>query len=330
MVVITNNTTYETIRNLKFAPETDVTGMEIPVNGFSVEIKSEQGDPVISQGEDITLKDEKTGTVWAKYQIIRSERTDEHFVKVEAESLLRNLDGATMPAEYYEDWVFSSVVREVFSYLTDDPTTIASLYSIDSDITDVAIDGYAPEQTARERLQWALFIAGAYVKSYFSDKVEIKKVPTTAVPIPDNKVFWRPTNTQLDIITAVVLKVYTYTPTQSDPASTDEWVKDEYGNVYIQTSQEVRVEDTAVTTEYPLAHKEVKIDKVTLVNNDNYADIISRLTRFYFNNYIELDTTVVDAEKYLPGELCAINRGIWGEVMLAHVKSADFIFGNRK
>lgn len=407
MYVLINGKSYRTIKNLKFNIEADVVVIEIPINGFSVEIKT---DDEITTATQIDLIDERTSTLWARYWITEALRVDEYYVKVEAESVLMFLDRITMPAEYFDDVTPQYALQQIFSELADysegthmygwehtegltdywttsdapqvgdalydnagvpypAEITVASYnfnagypfitapdygrpahiieqndfapnldyilpavpYEIDADLADewltqhTGLTGYVPEQSARDRLQWIMLVTGAYIKTFFSDTIEIKKadLQRAAEYIPDSNVFWKPSVKYKEAVTALVIKSYSYTLTQQDPGTTEEWVQDEYGNIYIQTTQEFRLEDTSLPVTTP--PNEVVIDNVTLVNANNVNAILGRVATMYFKR-MELEASIIDGGQFLPADkVCVINP--LGGVFIGFVNSADFIFG---
>lgn len=82
MYVTINQTDYTALRNLSFAPETDVTGNAVPINEFSVEIIT---DDNISYGQYAWLYDDRDN-LWAKYWIIYAERISADAVAIRAQS----------------------------------------------------------------------------------------------------------------------------------------------------------------------------------------------------------------------------------------------------
>jgi hypothetical protein len=228
-------------------------------------------------------------------------------------------DGSTAPMESYRE--------DGLDYEINAP-----VYAIDDELVEkwetehTGITGYAPEQTARERLQWILFITGAYIKSFFNEIVEIKKIPEATIPIPNNKVFWRPSIKYSDYVTAVIVTAYTYTPTSSDPRTTDKWVQDEYGHVYIQSEHEVKLTNPDVPVTAP--PKEIKVNDLTLINNTNVSEIASRMALYYFKR-VEMDASVIDCGEYLPGDKCII-ASVGDAIVTGFINSASFVFGHKQ
>lgn len=399
MYVLVNAKSYRQIKNLKFSCDADVTGIEVHINSFSVEIRTDED---IETAQQIDLINERTGALWARYWITDSLRVNRDYVKIEAESVFLFLDRITMPAEYYDEVEVIYGIRQIFSELVDaygganryygwtgddidlwtraeqpdtddacyDDAAVMQtryrvqsysslgyitvtvddgqspaielsreidldyyytdrIYKIDPDLQaaweNMSLDGFVPEQTARERLQWILFTTGAYAKTFFTETVEFKlaDMASGAKFIPDESVFWRPTLQAKENVTALVIKSFSFAPAQGDPGTTEKWVEDEYGNVYIQTEQEFKLEapDLPVTT----PPNEVKIENVTIVNANNVNVILNRLANLYFKR-LELEADVINGGEFLPGEKVGINN-LLGEAFIGFIKSADFIFG---
>lgn len=311
MKVTINSTTYSDIKSLSFAPETDVTGDSVPINEFSVDIKTEDD---ITIGQYAYLYDD-LDSLWAKYWIVYAEHIDKYTIRVHGQSILKLLERDILPAVMYSSEPIADILSTIFE------TVGSGAYQLDNSYTSLTINGFCPEQSAKTRLQWLCFVINAYTKSFFGDKVEIVPINTQSVAlIPMNKTFWKPKITYKDYVTAVNVMGYSFTI--GDPASTDKWVTDGT-NTYIVTEQNFRLANPDVPASAPV--NEIYIDGIMLVNSSNVSGILSYLSTYYFKRQ-EVDISVINNADYLPGErvLFYTDEDSMGE---GYINSCDFTFG---
>lgn len=310
MKITINGITYTQIKNLTFAPEADIIGLELPINGFTADIIT---DVEIDPGVNVYLYDD-LNNLWAKYKLIDSVRKDPETLSITAESVLRRLDRRTMNPVVYEDKPLNQILALIFGGISSNDWTTTEA------INDKYITGYFPKQTARERLQWICFTCGLFVRSFFYDRVVIKSIDSTVSAVPIEKVFWRPSLGYKDPVTKVQATMYSYV--EGEPQNTDKWVQ--IGNTYyIQTSQEMSL----TNPEYPDNEDDnvVSVDDVTIVNPDNISDVLSRMATYYFNR-VEVDAEIVNNREFVPGDKIALP--ITDEdVATGYLKSTDFTFG---
>jgi hypothetical protein len=208
----------------------------------------------------------------------------------------------------------STVMSAIFARMS------ASDYSVDNSFASETITGFCPEQTARERLQWVCFCIGAYVKTYFNDKIEILPIDDTETAIPRNKTFWRPSITYKDYITAINITGYAFT--QGEPANTDEWVTDGT-NYYIITKTVYTLSNPDAPQNVPT--RTIDIDNVYLVNSANVSSILSHLSTLYFKR-IELDASVINNYEYEPAQRVGVYIDEFRSAS-GFIESCDFSFG---
>ena len=309
MKITINGVTYTQIKNLNFAPETDITGSEAVINKFSADIITSTD---IDVGVNAYLYDD-LNNLWAKYWLVEAVRKEKNVLSIEAQSILRLLNQKTMDAVLYNGTSVSAIVSSIFSGLTNE-------YTLDASFSSETVSGYCPKQTARERLQWICFCMGAYLKTFFTDKILILPVDTSTVTIPVEKTFWKPTTTYGDYVTAVKATAYTYT--RGTPQSTDKWVQD--GNLYyIETTQEFTLSNPSA----PVTAQEnvVSVSDVKIINSDNVADILSLLATYYFKR-IEVDADVINNGAYAAGDkvVVAVDDS---HFIAGFIKSESFTFG---
>ena len=213
----------------------------------------------------------------------------------------------------YSNTSASSIISAIFSGLSGE-------YSLDSSFASMTISGYCPKQSARERLQWVCFCIGAYLKTFFADKIYILPVDTSVSVVPIDKTFWKPAVAYGDYVTAVQATVYTYT--LGTPQNTDKWVQ--VGNdYYIQTSQDVVLSNPNA----PVTANEnvVSVSDVTIINSSNISSILSLLSTYYFKRG-EIDAEIINNREYAPGDKVTIPINE-EDLMSGYIKSASFTFG---
>jgi hypothetical protein len=306
------NKTYTKLRDLSFSPQADITGAEVVINQLVVTIKTED---TIEIGQELTLYDDRDN-IWAKYWITDADKYDEYSWKVVAKSYILLLDRRKMPAKMYAGESAAAAISEIMGSVP---------YRVDASVSGT-ITGFAPEQSARERLQWVCFCLGAYVKSFFNDRVEILDVGEDLRVVPLNKTFWKPSVSYDDYVTAIRLRLYTYR--QGTPETTDQYVKVESGGqevYYIETTQDVTINNPNVPASVP--ENIIEFNDVKLVNSGNASEIASRLSTYYFMR-MEVDADIINNAEYKPAERLAVYLNA-NTLVEGYMKTADFSFGTQ-
>lgn len=313
MYVTINSKTYDDIKNLSFVPQVDITGDSVPVNEFSLEIKTTDN---IAVGQWASLYDD-LDNLWARYWIMFADRVDASFVEIKAQSIIALLDRVTMdPAIYVSGTSASGIISACFT-----AAGVGSSVTIDSSLSGATVTGYFPEQTARERLQWVCFAICAYVKQEGVQNIQIKGLDTsTQESIPMNKTFWKPSIEYKDYVTSINLTSYEFT--QGTPGHGDQYVT--VNDVdYIITSQKFTLTNSSAPGS--ALPSEVNVDGCYLINDDNADDIASRLAMIYFAR-TSVSADVINNHEYAPPQKVALyldqSRGAIG-----YIESADFSFG---
>jgi hypothetical protein len=313
MHVTIGSTTYTEIKNLSFEPQIDITGDSVPINEFSVDIKT--GNE-IEVGQYAYLYDD-LNQLWAKFWITYADQKDSEFVEVIAQSPLTLLDRVILPpVMYLSATSISTALDAVFSALTGFAT-----YTLDSSLQSATVSGYCPEQNARERLQWICFACTAYVRQSFTDTIEIKALDeSTVTDIPMNQTYWKPSVAYRDYVTSIELTQYAFV--QGTPSQTDEYVTvDDVTYIRTDNTFELTNPDAPATA----SPNTIRIDDVYLVNIDNVSDIASRLALLYFARQ-EVSADVINNRTYEPSQKVSVQlddeRGAVG-----YIESADFNFG---
>ena len=311
-----------TCRKLKgpvFSPQTDLIGTSLPINEFSADIVLDDPEdaPKIYVGEAAELLDDLNNR-WASYLITYAETVQTGVVHVIAKSRLSTLDGVKMPAVMYSG---DSATDVIVDCIEAGGQYGASILDIDSSLSSATITGFCPEQTARERLVWVLFAINAYVRSFFSDKIEIATIDNTETLIPADKTFWKPTVVYKDYVTAVKAKTYSFA--QGTPATTDTYVEDADGVTYIVTEGAVSLTNPNAPDSVP--DNVVEIDGVYLLNSSNVSAVLNNLaTRYFMRREIEAD--VIDNAEYIPGDKVFVYTDP-STIYAGFIESAAFGFG---
>lgn len=313
MKIVIDNKDYTAIENLKFDPSADVTGTSVPINELSCSIKT---DDEIRYGDFASLYDD-SGKLWAKYWITEVEEQNESFVYIIAQSMLLLLDRSTLSAKMYQGELAKDVIADIFKIAPKVE------YTLDSSFDNIKISGFCPEQSAKDRLQWVCFVIGAYIKSFFTDKVEIIPLKEDSTTIPMFQTFWKPSVTYEDIVTDVKVRAFTFI--EGEPGTTDNYVTADESTYYIQQTQVFTLKNRDVPE--TAATNTVEVDDVSIVNNDNVSEILSRLAKYYFNR-TQVQFDVIDDGSYQPGQMLNVSLSRHGNIATGYAISASFSFGH--
>lgn len=313
MKLTIGETTYTTLTNLKFDPVADVTGSQVPINEFSVDVKTADN---IDAMQYAWLKDD-LDNLWAKYWVVYADRMDENTVSIKAQSSLKLLERRMLDPAMYSAEPVEDVIEDIFDELGADS------YILDESFDGKTLTGFVPNQSCKTRLQWVCFVLGAYIKSFFGEKIEILPVEQAPKLIPYGKTKWRPPLTYSEYRTRISVTAYSYE--QGTPGTTDAWVKDENGTVYIQSQLNHGLRNPDVPAG-ALTH-ESHITDVTLVNDDNVDEILTRLGPYFFKRQT-VQADVINNAEYFPGDavLFYIDAYHMGR---GYIEKADFSFGTQ-
>ena len=317
MYILIDQTTYTELRDLSYAPQTDVTGNSLPINEYSVSIIT---NDTIAYGQYAELYND-VDTRFAKYWIVYAEREGDA-VRIVGRSDIALLDGVTLPAVMYSNEPIADVLDGVMVRQAGGGTVASIDYSLASALSSVTITGYCPEQSARERLQWVCFVAGAFVKSFFNGMTRIQPLDTTETLIPIEKTYWRPTIKHSDWVTAVRVTAFSFAA--GTPQTTDEWVQ--VGSTYyIVTRQEYTLTNESAPAS--AADNVISFDNVYLINAANASGILSYLALLYFKR-AEITLDVIDNGEYKPGDRLVV-YGAEDQIYVGYAQSAAFAFGKQ-
>lgn len=320
--------TYRTLKSLTFAPETDLTLSSIPVNEFQADIITADQIPV---GAMVELRDD-LDNLWARFRVMKQERVDNQTLRVLAQSELALLDAWTMPSNKY-----TNVPVNTFIYwmMTESPASGRIYGGINIDVdpafNSARIDGFVPEQTARERLQWALISIGGMLKQSFTGTMTIVEAPilapntSTAQLIPLSDTFAGAEITHKEPVTTLSVTGYdnfkTYIPEEQ---SGWDWesIEDSDGTTWYYTKAVYDLENEDAED---LTGQTVTISDDMLISNTYAMQTLIRLSRAYFRQ-TEITVDVINNAQYVPGQKVRVytdENTVYG----GWIKSCSFTFG---
>lgn len=318
-----NGNTYTAFDSLRFNPEVDLSNDSLPINEFEARLFTNAN---ISYGQWAVLKDDNNN-VWARYWLRYAERIGRdddrqtYIVKIIGQSPLAFFERVKMPPKMYNDSAYN-VLNDILTYVDtygQDGDIMSS--ALAADWGNISIVGFCPEQTARDRLQWLLMVAGGYVTSYFDSSIRIKTIATSGgTLIPLEKTFWKPSIGHRDYVTKINLHAYTFT--QGTPQNTDVYVTD--GTHYwIVSEQVISVTNDNVPSGVP--SNEIDIEGVHLISPDRASTILTNLVTFYFQR-VEVDTDIINNAEFKPGDL-VITYIDEDQLYQGYINRCDFSFG---
>lgn len=318
MYVVIDLEEYRNITNLSFEPSADLAGTGIPINEFSVDIRT--GDSIsIGQYAELYGDDD---TLWAKYWIIHAYRVESGTVRVRAQSDVALLERVTLPAVYYSGEDVSNVLDDTMVRNSGAAGIVAQMdYTLDSAFNGETITGFCPEQTARERLLWVCFVLGAYVKAFFNDEIEILPIDNAVTLIPIGDTYWKPTVNHNDWITAIRGKAYSFTV--GTPQTTDQYVTDAQGTHYIISESEIVLQNPNAPSVAP--ENIMDIQGVYLLNDSNISVVLTHIAQWYFKS-VEVDLDAINNGLYLPGDKVQVYANE-ETILTGFINSEIFTFG---
>lgn len=313
---------YSDLKSLTFAPETGLLGQSASINQFEADIITAD---TIEIGDYMRLRDDLEN-LWAEYWLTSARRVDNKTVRVTGKSDLLLLDRPTLPAEFYNGVAVSTILDEIFDSIG---YSFGNTYTVDPTIAAQTLTGFCPEQTARERLQWVCFAAGAYIKSYFCRGLQILTVASTLSGgigelIPIDKTFYKPTITETDYVTAVTVKAFSFT--QADPQSGDKYVTTRDGVTYVYTVEEITLSNPDIQpAQFPV--NVVEAEEVMLLDRTCASAVATSLAQYYFKRTtVELD--VINNAEYEPGQKVTV-YGDKDRLYTGFITACNFRFGKQ-
>ena len=308
--------TYTEITGLSYAPSADLAGASIPINEFQVDIHTTD---TIEIGGYAELYDD-LDNLWAQYWIVYAEHIDQTTLRLRAQSDIGILDKVELLAVYVENESVTSVLDDTIVWSTIG-SVIPMSYSLDSSLASATITGFFPHQTARERLMWIAFMIGGYVKTHFNQTIEILPIDDTVTAIPIGDTYWKPSITYNSWVTAI--RGHAYSFALGTPSTTEKYVEDWIGNVYIVTETTITIQNPNAPEAAP--ENVVDIDGLYLLNSNNISDVLTRLTAWYFNR-TEVDFDAINNGQYIPGDKVQVHLDD-ERIASGFITSATFAFG---
>ena len=317
MYVVINEVTYTKIRNISFSTQVDITGDTVPVDRLDLDILTNDD---IKSGQFIEMYDD-LDQLWVRFWIDDAYVVVNGVVRIEAMHVLGWLDRFPMPPKFYSgSRNIQSCIGEVFGGI---PSTIVPTIHFSSAWQDVSFSpvGYCPEQSARERLQWLLFISRGYCKQSFTNELYFDVINTdTVTNIPIEKTYWRPEVQYGDWVTAI--RVYYYSWEKRAPVGDEEYVEVD-GETYVYTESLFEFQNQNASAN--VAPNIIEISGLYLINEDIVAGLASRLALLYFNR-ISVDADIINNREFAPPQKVEI---ILDETHTAtgYIDTLDFSFG---
>ena len=305
---------YHKVSNLNFAPQTDLTGNSLPINQYSIDIMTTDDIPV----EAIThsLYDDRD-LLWTDWPITKVQRLAPNCVRVTATSWLNKLDNRQLNAVMYQSEPASSAIGACFGTGSRD-------YSVNAAIAAKTVTGFAPAQTARERLTWLCFVLGAFVVDTFRDDARITGIDSSTTLIPLERTYWRPTVDADKWVTGLKITSYSFRE-----GTQEEWETDDnsymFPTPWIATPQTVTLANSYAPEDAP--PNVVEIDSIYLINPSNVSEIAARLAQYWFNP-TTVQADVVNNRLYRPGDLIQVYTGL-DTMVSGYIQQESFAFGKQ-
>lgn len=314
MKLIIGITTYTKLRNVRFSPECDITCASLPINEFTADIQSAT-EPAMSSDGYAELRDEQN-TLFARYYVRSLLKVAEGLYRLKAVSPLKLLEKKKVPAVMYSATIAGDELSRLF--------TLCGLQSgefgISTDVANLTVAGYCPEQTVRERVLHICMAIGARVRSFGFDRVLISAWDDTVSIIPPEDTYRRPEPAYRDFIPAVKAKAYTFT--EGTPQQGDTSVEAD-GHTYIVTAQESSLSLVPGVT--GTTDNAVDVSSCMLINSSNVDDVLSRLSKYYFY-YLQVQAAILNNGTHWPGDKLTVGIGP-NRLITGYVQRADFAFG---
>lgn len=335
MKITIGSTTYTEIFDITFAPEIDVLSETVPINSFDAKIKTNDILNVSDLGETAILKTDND-VVFANCKLSQVKRLSDEVVQIHAEDQLSQLDAITMPAYFYNDYSLDIAIFDLITqirYITGDEY-VPSI-AIQQAESYPHIDGYCPEQTARERLQAFCFVTGYYMlTAYHTYDVALMPLEDTFSGEPDYieeaHVMWRPENGDQNFITDIKGEYFFLTETTPSLVNPVE----EYVHVDTPMSRYYLVVRYPFSWKNPYTSADVPKNQIELydnmlINSDNVDNIKARMAIIYGRNGgLEMTVEVVDPNTYyVVGQLVAFPTGVGREIAVGYITSQNLVFG---
>lgn len=305
--------TVHTVTNLSFAPQTDLTGNTLPVNEYTCDVMTTEEIPY--EACSCVLYDDRD-QLWCAWPVFKAQKIADNCTRITCRSWLNLLEHKQMAAAMYDGETAKDAIDACFG------AEYSNYYTVANSIKNKTISGYAPEQTARERLTWILFVVSGYARDVYRSDVQFTAVDETAALIPYEHTYMRPSVDLGEWVTG--LRATTYSYAEGTPQTGDDYVTVD-GVDYIVTTGEVILTDPETTG--IVRANVVPVEGITLVNSGNVSGILTRLARYWFNR-TEVEMEVINNRKYRPGDLVTVYISD-DEMATGYIQQASFQFGKQ-
>jgi len=335
MKITIGNQTYTEIFDITFAPEVNVLSEAVPINSFDAKIKTDDILNVFNLGDTAILKTDND-VVFASYKLSQVKRLSDEVIQIHAEDQLSQLDSITMPAFFYNDYSLDiaiyDLIRQVKAITDNEYEPSIAIRQAES---YPHIDGYCPEQTARERLQAMCFVTGYYMlTAYHPYDIVLMPVEELFGGDPDYieeaYVMWRPENGDQNFVTDIKGEYFLLTETtQSLVDPVHEYVKTDTPVVRYYQVDRYHFSWKNPYTSSDVPKNQLELYNNMLINSDNVDNIKARMATIYGRNGgLEMTVEIVDPTTYyVAGQLVAFPTGVGREIAIGYITSQNIIFG---
>ncbi len=306
------------IKGLTFAPQVDLTGNSLPVNEYFCQVILPE--PLPGELASASLYDDMD-QLWCSYPLTKVINVTEKCLALTASSWIKRLDDRQLDETVYVDETAENAIEECFG------TAYTNDYTIATAIASKTVSGYAPAQTARERLTWLCFALGAYVNDVYRDDALITEVDDTAALIPMGHTYGGSQRPNLDKGQWVTgLKISTYAFRRG---TQEEWEADDSSYMFplpwIATTQEITISNPAAPVD--ARPNVVELSNIYLINQSNVSDIAARLAQYWFNQ-LTAQISVINNRSYKPGDLVT-GYTAPDSLITGYIQQGTFAFGKQ-
>lgn len=294
--------TYTRIARVDFSPEVDIKLNSLPVDTFTADIITPD---TLERGWLISLKND-VDTLFAKFKITKVQRINKDTLRVEAVSPLWLMDWWTVGAERIQTTA-GAAVYDLFNGLPKSGYLSIIPYTLPNELANININGFAPEQTARERLLWLCLAMGAWVQQSFCNGLVFHALPnfsnhdlTQGTLIPYKRTYWKPSTQLGDPVYVVWVELVGNIST--DETTGTQSGTDENGTTYywnLITHGYTNPDENAP------GGSEVKISGVSLLNNEYQQPTFSLIGALY-QNRMEVSAEVINNGDIQPGDVVRV------------------------
>lgn len=333
------DTVYTELLDLEFSPQVNLICETFPTNSFSVKLRMPDFASRLLVGQPIKLYDENN-VVYALFYITSARLISDEIVDIEAKDICHFLDSVTMPAVFYDGSKdFGDVIEDIEDFVN---ARVWPHLSIHKEYLGElpAVNGFAPEQTAKERIQYVCFAYGYYPVTVFinepntSYNITIGKCPLSLYDeidptyIMEQDIKWKPERSDRQFYTTVRLgwyQLWEIFEAQLDAGS------------YVTDGTRYWLPLLFTIDWHPSgsnAHPENVLEATSnmLITEDQKQIALLNFSLYYANGGLIYDVEFLTGDgvyQALPGEYISFYTGRGREIVYGVVEETDFIFGER-